>query len=96
MPSTKTSGPGVMKFTILVDPSLVTITILSVCLIYMYSCPQVEKKILFKKKLYIFTKLFMWPRPSTRTHAPRNMKFTIFVDPSLVIITIIILKKVGA
>ena len=29
----------------------------------------------------------MWPRPSTRSPAPGVMKFTLLVDPSLVIIT---------
>ena len=30
----------------------------------------------------------MWPHPSTRTPVPGVMKFTILVDPSLVITTI--------
>ena len=33
-PSTRTPAPGVMQFTILVCPSVIIITILSVCLIY--------------------------------------------------------------
>ena len=33
-PSTRTPAPGVMKFTILADPSLVIINIYLVCLIY--------------------------------------------------------------
>ena len=34
IPSARTPAPGVMKFTILVDPSLVIITKNIVCLIY--------------------------------------------------------------
>ena len=41
----------------------------------------------FSKKLCIFTN-YILPRPSTRTHVPEFMEFTILVDISLVIITI--------
>ena len=42
----------------------------------------------FWKKSCIFTVWLLCPRPSTRTPAPEVMKSTIWVDPSLVIITI--------
>ena len=67
-------APGAMKLTIWVDPSLTTITIYS----FMLSSRSREE--VFKKKLSIFTTydLYVWPRPSTR--------FTMLVDPSLLII----------
>ena len=49
-------------------------------------CLGVEKGIF--KNIRIFTMTLIWPRPSTRTPVPEVMKFTILVDPSLVIITI--------
>ena len=50
----------------------------------------VEKKI-FKEITH-----FIWPRPSTRTPAPGVMKFTILVDPSLVIITTYLVCLINA
>ena len=50
-------------------------------------CQQVEKKI-FLKKLCIYTMYLIQLHPSTRTPAPEVMKFTIVVDPSLVIINV--------
>ena len=45
-------------------------------------CLVVEEKI-FKRNNTFFTLWLICPRPSTRTPAPRVMKFTILVDPSL-------------
>ena len=49
-------------------------------------CMGVKMKIL--KELMQFHYMTFMPRPSTRTPAPRVMKVTILVDPSMVIITI--------
>ena len=67
----------------LVDSSSVIIIILTVCLIY-----NSMKRRRFLKKYCIFTIWLVWPRPSTRTPVSGITKFAIFVDPSLVIITI--------
>ena len=74
--------PGVMKITILVDSSLVIITIHLVCLI----CAWEQRR--FLKKQCIFTIKLIPPHLSTRAPSLGVIKFTILVDPSLVIVTI--------
>ena len=65
-PSVRSTALGVMKFIILVDPSMVIITIPSICLIYSW----VKRKKILKEIYCIFTTIFIWPRPSTRIPAP--------------------------
>ena len=80
-PITKTPTLGFMRFTILVDPSMVIITEYSVCLIYMYAWE------IFKAIIH-FTMWLKWQRLSTGTSAQEIMKCTILVDFFLVIITL--------
>ena len=71
-----------MKFSILVDSSLVIIIIYAVCLIY-------EREWRRLLNIYcIFTIEFLWPRQKTRTFALKVTKFTILVDPLWFIINI--------
>ena len=77
-PSTRTPAPGIMKFSIKVDHSLVIITTYFVCLIY-----SLGKRIFLKKQFMTYM-----ATPKHNIPAPGVMKLTIQVDPSLVIITI--------
>ena len=83
MATPKHPTPGVMKFTILVDPSSVIITMHLVCLNHV---PEYKR---FQKKWCNFTTWHIWPR---KEPLPRGvMNFPILIDPSLVIITIYLL-----
>ena len=53
-----------------------------------------EEKIF--KEIMHFQIWLIWPRPSTRTPDQRVMKFTILVDPSLVIITTYLVCLINA
>ena len=68
-----------MKFTILVDHSLCHFYYI---LILCHPYPSVDMK---RRRNTAFS---LWPRSGTRTLSPGFMKFTVFVEPSLVIITI--------
>ena len=84
-PLHKTTAPGFMKFTILVDPSLVIITTYLVCMIFMYL--GVEKKIFKRNNAFSLFDLCDHAL-AQKPLSPGVMKFTILVDPSLVIIII--------
>ena len=84
-PSTRPPAPGVIKFTIFVDSSLVIITILSVCLIYNV-CLSEEKKVLNEIMHFHYIMTCM----ATLYHKNPTqwvMEFIILVDPSSIIIT---------
>ena len=76
--------PGVMKFTILVNPSLVIITLYLVYLNYAWE----YRRRFVRNNAFSSYNLYICPRSSIRTHAPGVMKYTIQVDSSLLIITI--------
>ena len=61
-----------MKFTNLVDPSVVIITIPSVCLI----CLR-EERIFYRN--IVFTLYYRWPQPSRRIPVPAVIRFTIYM-----------------
>ena len=56
-PSTRTPAPGVMKFSILVDPPLVIITILSVCLLW--PIPGTRTRVPGGHEIYHFGRPFL-------------------------------------
>ena len=70
-PSTRTPTPGVMKFIILVNPSLVISTIHLVC---MDHAPDLEKKI-FKEIHQFYT---FYPKITSSWRGGGGMKFTIY------------------
>ena len=67
---TRTPAPGVIKFTILIGPSMVIIITHLVCL---NSVIELRRRFLLKECI----------KNASRTHTPLVMKFTILVDPSL-------------
>ena len=82
-PSTKTLCPEVIKFSIWVVPSLVIITIHLVCLINAW-----RREEDFKRN-HVFSIHNLYGQAPAQKPFPGGggMKFTIFVDPSLVVIT---------
>ena len=75
----KNPCPGVMKFTILVDPSLVNITLYIVCLINNWE----QRRKIFKAIMHFHYMTYM-ATPQHKNPCPGVMKFTIWVDPSFV------------
>ena len=75
---TRTSAPGVFQFTILVNSTLIIITI------FVWYMPESRKE--DSKRNDALTVWLIWPCHCTRTPAQEVMKFTDLVDPSLVII----------
>ena len=77
MPKPRIPVPEVMKFTIVVEPSLV---IISIYLVYLLYAQEHRRRFLKKWCIYIIWPI--WPHPITRTPAPWVMICTIFVEPS--------------
>ena len=72
-----------MKFTILVDPSLVIINIYLVCLTYAWECNEH----FYRKNA--FPLYYLYGHAQAQEPLPRGSgKLPILVDPSLVIITL--------
>ena len=80
----ETLDPGIMNVTILVDPSLVIITIIILSLSDL--CLGVEKQI-FTKLMHFHHMTYM-ATPKHKNPCAGGHEITILVDPSLVIITI--------
>ena len=53
-----------------------------------YICPGVGKNNIKRNNINAFSLWLIWSRPSTGTPSPGIMKFTIFVGPSLTILTV--------
>ena len=81
-PSARTPAPEVIKSTILVDSYLVIITLDLVCLIY----ASEERR--FLKGIMHFHDMTYMATLKDKNLCPEVIKFTILVDPSLVILTI--------
>ena len=80
----RTPAVGIMIFIILLDMSLVIITLYLVCLIYAWEL----RRRFFKKYAFLLYDLYGHALTQEPLATQGVMKVTIFVDPSLVIITI--------